>query len=119
MVVWGYRLETTFLNLLLTNLELLDFAGNGGGEGVDESNVLRDFEMGDLAAAELVNLRIVVVAPSRNADPRKAPASGFLKLGRLQGTSFGPGLPLVRDADFSSKWIGFRVVDERLRTDSF
>ena len=53
---------------------------------------------------QLANLRISSGLTVAKADPRKAPASGFLKLRRLQGTSFGPaGLPLVRDADYTTQ----------------
>ena len=51
-------MESTLLNLLLPNLELLDLPGDSSGKGIHETDVLGDFEMGDLASAEFANLSI-------------------------------------------------------------
>jgi hypothetical protein len=42
--------ESAAFNFELTHLELLDFAAQSCGECVDEPDVLRDFEVGELIA---------------------------------------------------------------------
>jgi hypothetical protein len=62
-------LEATLLNLLFANLELLDFSSDRSGEGIDETDVLGYFEMGDLTLAEIANLRIGRGFAGAKADP--------------------------------------------------
>ena len=64
-----YSLEATLLNLLFTNLALLDFSSDCSGEGIHETDVLGYFEMGDFTLAEIANLRIARGFAGAKADP--------------------------------------------------
>jgi len=44
-----------FTNLKLADFVFLHFPGDGHRKGVDESNMLRDFEVRDFAQAKLVD----------------------------------------------------------------
>ena len=59
LVVWLGRFlifKAQFSFHLVADLELLDFAGDGLGKGIDKFDVARDFVVGELGAAELADL---------------------------------------------------------------
>src|SRR4051812_29715131 len=57
-------------DLHLAHLVLLDLAGDGHREAVDEAEVARDLVPGDLAPAELAQLFAVELRPVAEDDPR-------------------------------------------------